>query len=151
MDLEEARDISKMGWPENQKAQRQHDAVDWLCAEVDRLLENVAHQSAANTELRAELSRLTLSAAESQREVERLKEIAILLDEKAMQYINKAAACEEWEEKAQNAEAERDKYKAALESQTALVNSNIITTWPDIAGRLIAIAKEALTEAVRHE
>ena len=57
MDLEEARDISKMGWPENQKAQRQHDAVDWLCAEVDRLLENVAHQSAVNTELRAELSR----------------------------------------------------------------------------------------------
>ena len=40
MNIEEAREISKMGWPENQKAQRQHDAVDWLIAEHDRLTEN---------------------------------------------------------------------------------------------------------------
>lgn len=40
---------------------------------------------------------------------------------------------------------ERDcPYKKALEQQMELVNSNIITTWPDIAGRLIAIAKGAL-------
>jgi len=120
------------------------ELMEGAASEIDLLIDEKA-------DLQAKIDRLTLSAAESQREVERLKEIAILLDEKAMQYINKAAACEEWEEKAQNAEAERDKYKAALESQTALVNSNIITTWPDIAGRLIAIAKEALTEAVRHE
>ena len=37
MDLEQAREIAKMGWPENQKAQRQHDAVDWLIVEVERL------------------------------------------------------------------------------------------------------------------
>lgn len=37
MDIEEAKEISRMGWPENQKAQRQHDAVDWLISEVERL------------------------------------------------------------------------------------------------------------------
>jgi predicted RNase H-like nuclease (RuvC/YqgF family) len=35
-------------------------------------------------------------------------------------------------------------FRSALESQMKLVNSNIITTWPDIAARLITIAKEAL-------
>ena len=37
MDIEECKEIAKMGWPENQKAQRQHDAVDWLIGEFDRL------------------------------------------------------------------------------------------------------------------
>lgn len=36
------------------------------------------------------------------------------------------------------------KYREALKAQLSLVDSNIITTWPDIAARLIAIAKEAV-------
>lgn len=36
------------------------------------------------------------------------------------------------------------KYREALKAQLALVDSNIITTWPDIAARLIAIAREAV-------
>lgn len=50
---------------------------------------------------------------------------------------------------AEKFESERDKYKSALDAQLTLVNGPIITTWPDIAGRLIAIAKEATAEAVR--
>ena len=37
-----------------------------------------------------------------------------------------------------------DKYRAALQEQLDLVGSPIVTNWPDIAARLISIAKAAL-------
>ena len=52
MDIEECRKIAGMGWPENQKAQRQHDAVDWLIVEVDRL-------STENSQKESEIGEIT--------------------------------------------------------------------------------------------